>query len=697
LKGGTIMAKAAPKAGAYDTSDLTVLEGLDAVRKRPGMYIGSTDSAGLHHLVYEIVDNSVDEALAGFCTTISVTLHADGSVEVADDGRGIPVDKDPRTGLTGVELVMTKLHAGGKFGGSGYAASGGLHGVGASVVNALSARVDVEVMRSGSRHALSFCRGETGSFATKAGSEPSPEDTFTATGGLRKVGKAEGTGTRVRFWADTHIFLPGSHLDTAVLCDRLRTTAFLVSGLTVSVTDLRTEGTPGARPGTTTFRFDGGVVDFVEHASTGTPLHEVLRFTGTGDYTENVPVLRDGRLVTEEVSRQMAVEVALQWSDTYEPNVRSFCNIISTTKGGSHVTGFERALVKVLNEQLRTTRTLRANEDNITKEDALEGLTAVVLVRIAEPQFQSQTKEILGTPAATKIVAQVVGDALEAVLIDPRKKNMSKAVLGKVAQSMRARIAARTQRETVRRKAALESASMPAKLADCRSTDAERTELIICEGDSAMGTLRAARNSEFQALLPIRGKILNVERATEKTMLANTECAAIITAMGAGAGKSFDLSQVRYGRFVIATDADVDGQHIRTLLLTLCWRYMRPLLEEGRVYAAMPPLYKVEVSGGRESRYCATDAEKDEFVAELTAAGKQVKTIKRFKGLGEMGAAEMDETTLSPVTRSLRRVTVADAKAADDVFSMLMGTDVPARRDFIVSHSSLLSPDMLDV
>ena len=685
----------------YDTSSLTVLEGLDAVRKRPGMYIGSTDSAGLHHLVYEIVDNSVDEALAGFAKNITVILHPDSSIEVEDDGRGIPVDVDPKTGLSGVELVMTKLHAGGKFGGGSYAASGGLHGVGASVVNALSSRVDVSVRRGETNHSISFARGVAGQF--KDSDEPRADSPFKPGSGLKVAGKASGTGTIIRYFADTSIFYPGSHVDTEVICNRLRTTAFLVPDLNITIIDNRPEGTPGAKPGKTSFCYSGGVVDFVDYLSTATPIADVLHFTGTGTYSETVQVLtRDPRTLLEvmsmqEVERSMSVDVALRWSDNYESNVQSFCNIITTSKGGSHLAGFERAVVKTLNDRLRSTKTLKASEDSISKEDVLEGLTAVVLVRIAEPQFQSQTKEILGTPAALKIVAQVVGDSLDSYLVDPRKKNQSKAILDKVATSMRIRIAARAHRDTVRRKAALESASMPAKLADCRSTDMEKTELIICEGDSAMGTLRAARNSEFQALLPIRGKILNVERTSEKLMLANTECAAIITAIGAGSGKSFDLSSARYGRLIIATDADVDGQHIRTLLLTLAWRYMRPLLEDGRIYAAMPPLYLVEVSGGKERKYFTTDIEKDLFVASLTKQGKQVKNIKRFKGLGEMGAVEMDETTLSPDSRSLRRVTVADAEVADAVFVKLMGSSVEARREFIVERSALINPELLDI
>ena len=689
----------------YDTSSLTVLEGLDAVRKRPGMYIGSTDSAGLHHLVYEIVDNSVDEALAGFAKNITITLHEDSSVEVEDDGRGIPVDVDPKTGLSGVELVMTKLHAGGKFGGGSYAASGGLHGVGASVVNALSSRVDVSVRRGETNHSISFARGVAGQF--KDTGEPKANAPFKPGSGLKVAGKSIGTGTTIRYFADTSIFYPGSHVDTDVICNRLRTTAFLVPDLKITIIDNRPAGTPGAKPGTTSFCYSGGVVDFVDYLSTGAPIADVLHFVGTGTYTELVPVqVKKQDEVTkqiidaqemQEVERTMSVDVAFRWSDNYESNVQSFCNIITTSKGGTHLAGFERALVKTLSDSLRTTKTLKASEDSISKDDVLEGLTAVVLVRIAEPQFQSQTKEILGTPAALKIVTQVVGDSLDSYLVDPRKKNQSKAILEKVATSMRIRVAARAHRDTVRRKAALESASMPAKLADCRSTDTEKTELIICEGDSAMGTLRAARNSEFQALLPIRGKILNVERTNEKLMLANAECAAIITAIGAGSGKTFDLTAARYGRLIIATDADVDGQHIRTLLLTLAWRYMRPLLEDGRIYAAMPPLYLVEVSGGKERRYFTTDIEKDLYVAALTKQGKSVKNIKRFKGLGEMGAAEMDETTLSPDTRSLRRVTVADAEIAEKVFVKLMGTSVDARREFIVERSALINPELLDI
>jgi DNA gyrase subunit B len=672
------------KASEYTASSLSVLEGLDAVRKRPGMYIGSTDGRGLQHCLWEIVDNAVDEALAGFCDRIEITIHADGSAEVVDNGRGIPVDVDPKTKMTGLELVFTKLHAGGKFGGGGYSVSGGLHGVGASVVNALSVRVDAEVRRDAKLHLLSFQRGVAGQFDAKG--------KFTK-GGIEVIGKSQKgeTGTRVRFWPDRQIFLASAEFDLEATLTRARQTAFLVPSLTLVVRDER-----GDEPVVEEFRFDGGMKDLVEFLAKDPAVCETLLITGAGAFTESVPVLRGEELVTEEVARNCDVEVALRWGTGYETDLRSFVNIISTSKGGTHVTGFEKALVKSIVDGISGTKILKSNEENPAKEDVMEGLTAVVLVRLAEPQFEGQTKEILGTAAVAGIVSQVVSDGITRWLSSSKSKNESRKVLEKVANAARARWAARLQRETVRRKNALESSSLPAKLSDCRSDDMERAELFIIEGDSAGGTVKAARDAEFQALMPIRGKILNTMRASEKQMLDNNECASIIAAIGAGSGKSFDLSSIRYGRLIVLADADVDGAHIRCLILTLAYRYMRPLLEAGRVYAAVPPLYRIESVGSKDYVYCYSDEERDAALVRLEKSGKKVKEIQRYKGLGEMDADQLAETTLDVAHRKLRRMTMADAEGAEKMFETLMGQDVSARRDFIVANSTLLDRSRID-
>lgn len=676
--------KSQAEAAAYDVGSLTVLEGLDAVRKRPGMYIGSTDARGLQHCLWEIVDNAVDEALAGFCSHIEITLHADGSAEVKDDGRGIPVAVDPKTKLTGVELVFTKLHAGGKFGGGGYSVSGGLHGVGASVVNALSTRVDVVVSRDAKLHRLCFDHGVAGQF------DDTGKFKKTSIEVVGKSSKSE-TGTVVRFWPDRKIFLASATFDLDATLTRARQTAFLVPSLTLVVRDERSD-----EPSEETFHFEGGMKDLVEFVSTDAKVSDTLLITGAGTFIESVPVLKGDVLVTEDVERSCEVEVALRWGTGYETDLRSFVNIISTPKGGSHVVGFERALVKTVVDAAKSTKAVKASEEAPVKEDVLEGLTAVVLVRLAEPQFEGQTKEVLGTSAVTGIVSQVVSDGLARWLSSSKTRSESRAVLDKVANAARARRAARLQRETVRRKNALESSSLPAKLSDCRSDDMERAELFIIEGDSAGGTVKAARDAEFQALMPIRGKILNTMRASEKQMLDNNECAAIIAAIGAGSGKSFDVSSIRYGKLIVLADADVDGAHIRCLILTLAYRYMRPLLEAGRVYAAVPPLYRIEVTGSKDYIYCYSDDERDRGVSRVESAGKKVKEIQRYKGLGEMDADQLAETTLDVAHRKLRRMTMADAEAAAAMFETLMGQDVSGRRDFIVANSGLIDRDRID-
>jgi DNA gyrase subunit B len=762
--------RTAQRAGAtdgYTARHLTVLEGLEAVRKRPGMYIGSTDGRGLMQCLEEIFDNAVDEALGGHCTRIEVTLHADGSAEVIDNGRGIPVDIEPKTGLSGVEFVMTKLHAGGKFGGGSYTASGGLHGVGASVVNALSGRLDITVSKGGYEWSMSFRRGVPGEFAAAG-----PDAKFTAVSGLRKGRKVSktATGTVIKFWPDRQIFVPGADWSFGALAEEARQTAYLVPGLSIKVSDERPErrraprtvltaaekaaaadladGTedepdelladteladdePGAAdagsddagaelvPGETgatarraaiahgqreaEFRFVGGISEFCAHLSVGEPVTDVVRLAGSGHFTETVPVLDElGHLTPTDVERQLDVDIALRWDTGYETTLRSFVNVIATSKGGTHVTGFERALVRTVNDQLKSARVLKAGDEAVIKDDVLEGMTAILSLRLPEPQFEGQTKEVLGTPAATRIVGQVVAAELSNFLEGRIRgsKQQARAVLDKVAAAAKTRIAAREHRENQRRKSALASSALPAKLVDCRSAD-DRSELFIVEGDSALGTAKNARDSEFQALLPIRGKILNVQKASLADMLKNTECAAIIQVLGAGSGVAFDLDSARYQRVIFMADADVDGAHIRTLLLTLFYRYMRPMVEAGRVFAAVPPLHRIELTNPRKGQskyiYTYSDSELRRTVIELERKGQRFKEPpQRYKGLGEMDAHQLAETTMDPRQRVLRRIRVEDAAAAKAMFDLLMGSEVGPRRDFIVGGAAELDPSRID-
>ncbi|MEU0393518.1 DNA topoisomerase IV subunit B [Streptomyces sp. NPDC006208] len=686
----------------YTARHLLVLEGLEAVRKRPGMYIGSTDSRGLMHCLWEIIDNSVDEALGGHCDHIDVILHEDGSVEVKDNGRGIPVDVEPKTGLSGIEVVMTKLHAGGKFGGGSYAASGGLHGVGASVVNALSARLDVEVDRNGSTHMISFRRGVPGIFT-----ESGPDAPFDPANGLlkgKRVPKAR-TGTRVRYWADRQIFLKDAKLSLENLHQRARQTAFLVPGLTIVVRDERGDAAEaGDGKSVETFRFDGGISEFCEFLAQDKAVCDVLRLTGQGTFKETVPVLDDrGHMTPTEVTRELAVDIALRWGTGYDTTVKSFVNIIATPKGGTHVTGFERSVTKTVNEVLRSAKLLRVAEDDIVKDDALEGMTAVVTVRLAEPQFEGQTKEVLGTSAANRIVANVVARELKAFLTSTKRdaKAQARAVLEKTVAAARTRIAARQHKEAQRRKTALESSSLPAKLADCRSDDVERSELFIVEGDSALGTAKLARNSEFQALLPIRGKILNVQKSSVSDMLKNAECGAIIQVIGAGSGRTFDIDAARYGKIVLLVDADVDGAHIRCLLLTLFQRYMRPMVEAGRVFAAVPPLHRIELTQPKKGQdkyvYTYSDSELRTTLLEFQRKGIRFKdSIQRYKGLGEMDADQLAETTMDPRHRTLRRINIGDLESSEQVFDLLMGNEVAPRKEFITSSAATLDRSRID-
>ncbi|MFC5338281.1 DNA gyrase/topoisomerase IV subunit B [Leucobacter denitrificans] len=692
---------------SYSARHLTVLEGLEAVRKRPGMYIGTTDSRGLMHCLWEIIDNSVDEALAGYGTNIRITLHEDNSVTVADDGRGVPVDIEPRSGLSGVELVFTKLHAGGKFGGGGYASSGGLHGVGASVVNALSSRLDVEVDRDGKTWGMSFRHGEPGVFS---GDGPdSPFTPFEQSSELRVVGKVKKglSGTRVRYWADPQIFLPTARFEPESLIARARQTAFLVPGLGIEIRDERPESLDesGEAP-IHSFNYEGGLAEFVNFLSSDSPITDTWRVTDSGKFTETVPVIDEstGHLVSREVERECEVDIALRWGTGYETEIQSFVNIIATPKGGTHLAGFEQGLTKFFRKQIeQNSRKLKAGSDRPDKDDILTGLTAIVTVRVPEPQFEGQTKEVLGTAAVRQIVSKAVTSALNAKFESAKKhdKLQTGALLEKMVSEMKSRIAMRAQRDTARRKSTLENSSLPAKLIDCRSKDVANSELFIVEGDSALGTARPARDSEYQALLPIRGKILNVQKASLAEMLSNTECGAIIKVIGAGSGRDFDLELARYGKVILMSDADVDGAHIRTLLLTLFFRYMRPMLEAGRVYAAVPPLHRVVVqNAGRKPNdiiYTYSERELQEVLKNLHKRGKKyVEPIQRYKGLGEMDADQLAETTMDREHRTLRRVRLEDAHAASQVFELLMGNEVAPRKEFIIENADDLDRERID-
>nr|WP_188780805.1 DNA topoisomerase IV subunit B [Marmoricola endophyticus] len=680
----------------YNAQHLLVLEGLEAVRKRPGMYVGSTDSRGLTHCLWEIIDNGVDEALGGHCTHLEVTLHPDGSAEVHDDGRGIPVDKEPKTGLSGVEVVFTKLHAGGKFGGGSYTASGGLHGVGASVVNALSSRLDVEIDRSPATQSMSFRRGVPGTYAAAG-----PDAEFAAGSGLHKGSRVKKgvTGTRIRFWPDRQIFTKDATFTFDDLTGRARQTSFIVPGLELVVRDLR-----GETPVEEKFRHDGGIAEYCDYLAKDEPVTGVWRLQGSETFTETVPMLdQAGHMTPQDVERDLGVDVALRWGTGYDTELRSFVNVIATPKGGSHVSGFEAALTKTFNDAMRAAKVLKVNDPDVVKDDVLEGLTAVVTVRLAEPQFEGQTKEILGTPEARGVVRKVVAAQLKELLGSTKRleKAQARSLMDKVAGAARTRIAARQQRDTQRRKNALESSALPAKLADCRSNDVDRSELFIVEGDSALGTAKLARSSEFQALLPIRGKILNVQKAAIADVLKNAECSSIIQVVGAGSGRTFDLDAARYGKIIFMADADSDGAHIRCLLATLFFRYMREMVEAGRVFTAVPPLHRIELSNPKKGMdkyvYTYSDPELQRKLAELSKKGVRWKDpIQRYKGLGEMDADQLAETTMDPRRRTLRKLTMDDVESATEVFEMLMGSEVAPRKDFIVAGGGGLAVEDLD-
>jgi DNA gyrase subunit B len=674
----------------YGADDLTHLEGLDAVRKRPGMYIGSTDSRGINHLVNEILDNSTDEGVGGHATRVAVILRADGSVQVDDDGRGIPTAINTKSGLNGVELVLTRLHAGGKFGGSGYKTSGGLHGVGASAVNALSLRFDVVVKRDGKVHEISFQRGVPGAFTG-----PGPDAPFHPESGLRvvrKMKRGEPTGTSIRYWYDARYFETGARLDADAVRAKLRNTAFLVPGVMYTLRDENAE-----EPATETFHYPNGLTDMVEFLTPpgDRPVSGILQVTGEGTYKENAA--DENGVMQSNVERRAEVEIAFRWGTGYDRTVECFTNTIRNVHGGTHRKGFERALVRALTEAIRNSRgLLRPKEDAPVLDDLLEGMTAVIHVRLPEPQFTSQTKDELSTAGITRVLQGLVEAYLKEWVDGRRTKAEARTVLQKIVDAARVRLTQKQQKDAARRKTALEGASMPPKLVDCRATGISRSELYIVEGDSALGTARMARSSEYQALLPIRGKILNVQKATLQQVLDNVECSAIVQVLGAGSGRTFDISAMRYGRVMIMADADVDGSHIRTLLITLFAKYMRPVIEQGRLFAAMPPLHKVVTRGKTaETVYTYTPPEMEATVARFAKAGRKSE-VSRFKGLGEMDADELWDTTMNPATRAVRRITLTDVERAENTLELLMGERVEPRKNWLIESSGRIDEETID-
>ncbi len=632
---------------SYDAGSITVLEGLEAVRKRPGMYIGSTGERGLHHLVYEVVDNSVDEALAGYADTIDVTLLADGGVRVRDNGRGIPVDEHPVEHRPAVEVVMTTLHAGGKFDGKSYAVSGGLHGVGVSVVNALSMLLEVEVHRDGYVWTQVYERGDP-------------------MGPLERGAASGETGTTITFWPDSEIF-ETTEWNFETLSRRMQEMAFLNKNLAISITDQRQD-----EPREAHYQYAGGIADFVRYINASKePVHgSVIDF--------------------EEEADGISVEIAMQWSAAYTASVYTFANTINTAEGGTHEEGFRAALTTIVNRYARDQKLLREKDENLTGDDVREGLTAIVSVKLAEPQFEGQTKTKLGNTEAKSFVLKAANDHLRDWL--DRNPGEAKEIINKASQAARARIAARQARDLTRRKSLLDSTALPGKLADCQSTDPAVSEIYVVEGDSAGGSAKGGRNPKFQAILPIRGKIINVEKSRIDRVLKNNEVQAMITALGAGIHDEFDITKLRYHKIILMADADVDGQHIRTLLLTLLFRFMKPLVEAGHVYLANPPLYKIKWEGrGVKPGYAFSDAERDRVIEAGLAEGRKDPRprdgVQRFKGLGEMNATELWETTMDPTSRLLLQVTLDDAAQADELFSVLMGEDVEARRSFITRNA----------
>lgn len=647
------MAKKAASA-SYGASAITVLEGLEPVRKRPGMYIGGTGIDGLHHLIWEVVDNCIDEAMAGHATHVDVRLLPDNIISVKDDGRGIPVEKHAKTKKSTLETVLTVLHAGGKFGGEGYKVSGGLHGVGVSVVNALSEHLEAEVERDGGRFVQKFKRGK-------------------AQGPVKKLGSSKKTGTTITFKADAEIFQEINYNWNKIL-QHLRQQSYLTPGVRVTISDEREAGKTRAY----TFYFEGGISSYVHQLTLGKDVKNEEIF-----------------YAKKEFENDFMVEIALQYTDSYNESILTFANNIYTVEGGTHLTGFRTALTRTINDYARKNSFLKEKDDNLTADDVNEGLTAIISVKLRDPQFEGQTKAKLGTPEMRGMVNQVMGEAFATYLEEhPRD---ARAIIEKVALAAKARLAARAARDTVLRKGALDGFALPGKLADCSEKDPAKSEIFIVEGDSAGGSCKSGRDRKFQAILPLRGKILNVERARLDKMLVNNEIKALIIAMGAGIGEEMDISKLRYHRIIIATDADVDGSHIRTLLLTFFFRYFQPMVEGGYLYIAQPPLYKIEK--GKETHYVFTDQEKAAVLKKFGVKNEEEATgeikIQRYKGLGEMNPSELWETTMDPANRVLKQVTVEDLEAADHMFDVLMGSEVAPRKKWIQTHAKAV--ENLDV
>jgi DNA gyrase subunit B len=672
----------------YDAAAIQTLEGLEAVRKRPGMYIGGTGSQGLVHLVWELIDNGVDEASGGFANKIEVVFHRDRSIEVIDNGRGIPVGKHPKHKVSALEVVLTELHAGGKFGGGAYGASGGLHGVGASVVNALSAKMAAEVDRDGYTWKLEFKDQKAGHFdggRFKRGHELEK---------IKKISKTK-TGSRIRFWPDWDIFDPDATIDYEIVRDRVARSTFLVPGLKIKLVDKRNGSKREDE-----FLSRGGLKDLVEFESSGDPVTKIITFSGIEKFEEKVPV--DGKMTT--VQRECTVDVAMRWVDGYDTSVSSFVNTVPTPDGGTHLNGFERALTRAINDKLlpgtkKLAKLAKQDKDRVVKDDVHEGLVAAIKVTFPEPQFRGQTKRELGTPAIQSIVYEVVKTQITSWFEGEGPKSHVNALRDKMATAILNRMASRQVLENKRKAASLGSSGMPAKLADCRKHGIN-SELLVVEGDSAAGPAMAGRDSATMAILPLRGKVVNAAKATVKQVLDNSEAQALFTSVGAGSGDSFDLDAARYGRIVILCDADVDGSHIRCLLLTLMHKYMRPMLEAGRIYAAQPPLFTTKVNG--ENYRAFSDEEKESITAELTKGNRKAENIRwqRFKGLGEMNVDELASAALDPETRILKRLTMHDgeqAKAAAKMFDVLMGSNVEVRRDYIIKETALFDREALDV
>jgi DNA gyrase subunit B len=675
----------------YDADAIQTLEGLEAVRKRPGMYIGGTGSQGLMHLVWELIDNAVDEAAAGHATRIDVTLHRDQTVEVADNGRGIPIDEHAKRKVSALEVVFTELHAGGKFGGGAYGASGGLHGVGASVVNALSSRLIAQVDREGHTWELAFRNRVAGHVDAKTRKFRAGHELHK----VKKIAKTK-TGTRVRFLPDRELFDADAGIDFDEICDRVTRSCYLVPGLKVRVHDKRT----GGRKEPFEFVSRGGLTDLVDSHSEGDRASEVISLSGIETFTERVPV--DGKM--RDVERECTVQVAMRWVKGFDSSFHSFVNTIPTDQGGTHVTGFERALTRAVNDVLlkdarKLAKLAKANKHRATKDDIQEGLVAAIKIEFPEPQFRGQTKQELGTPAVEKIVYDIVKSGLADWFGGSGPKTHINAVREKIATAIVNRVASKQVLENRRKAASMGSTGMPDKLADCRVHGPD-AELVIVEGDSAAGPAKMGRNSENTAILPLRGKVVNAGKATLKQVLDNAEAQSLFTAIGAGQGKDFDLDSARYGRIIILCDADVDGSHIRCLLLTLIHEYMQPLLEAGRVYAAQPPLYSCRV--GDTLHRAFTEEERDAITAELTKGRRKATNLtwNRFKGLGEMNVDELAECALDRDSRVLRRLTMEDARQAKDaarLFDVLMGSDVAQRREYLIKNSALLDPGTLDI